>query len=305
MSELGVDYSFARPPLDVLVRDGYRFVCRYLATENPETAGKILSGAEVEAIHAAGLSLVLVFEDGAEDALGGGVTGTAHGDVAKAEADALGVPTDVPIYAAVDFDVQSSQFEVVDEYVSSFATATGRPAAVYGPVAYLEHTDVPYRWQAAGWNPTGTDVPGVSIVQRQASSAPPGTDVDVAVAENYGAWNAAPVPAPSPAPKPPEQPAPAPVAPPTPRPSNNGGTVTVNVPVLSQQNPGPNVVSSTVVSVQCLLRQAVSPSLVLDGRFGPITAAAVHDLEVQRGLEVDEGIVGPQVWNCLLGLPIP
>lgn len=295
MTILGVDYSFARPDLAVLVQDGYQFVCRYLATEDPATAGKILSAAELGELHGAGLSVVLVFEDGASNALGGEAAGTADGTVAGNEANALGVPAAVPIYATVDFDVTADQYATVDAYVTAFAKASGRPEAVYGPAAYLATSTATYRWQAAGWNPTGETVAGVSLVQRIASTAPAGCDVDVALLDHYGQWSP---PAVAP-------PAPAPVVTPTPAPEPSG-VVAVNVPVLSQTNPGPSVVSATVGAVQCLLRQAVAPSLVVDGRFGPLTAQAVHDLEVQRGLSVDAGIVGSQVWSSLLALtPTP
>jgi len=98
-----------------------------------------------------------------------------------------------------------------------------------------------------------------------------------------------------PAPPAPNPPAPAPPAPPTSPPE-----VTVNVPQLSEANPGPQVVSAAVRALQALLAgKWGQPQVVVDGRFGPITDGAVRAVQSAHGLTVD-GIVGPVTWNLLL-----
>jgi hypothetical protein len=42
----------------------------------------------------------------------------------------------------------------------------------------------------------------------------------------------------------------------------------------------------------------------VDGRFGPQSAAIARAFEVEKGLTVDDGIVGPQVWNAAWTLPV-
>ena len=73
----------------------------------------------------------------------------------------------------------------------------------------------------------------------------------------------------------------------------------MNVPVLSESDPGPNVVSEPVRTIQALLNLRHAAGLVCDGRFGPRTAAAVTAWEEAKGLSVDTGIAGPQVWTSL------
>jgi peptidoglycan hydrolase-like protein with peptidoglycan-binding domain len=53
-----------------------------------------------------------------------------------------------------------------------------------------------------------------------------------------------------------------------------------------------------VQNVQSQLNDKLSISLVVDGRFGPGTEAAVRDFQALVGLPVD-GIVGPSTWTAL------
>ena len=60
---------------------------------------------------------------------------------------------------------------------------------------------------------------------------------------------------------------------------------------------------SEVVEIQEALARA-GYDVVTDGSFGPGTAAAVREFELSRGMEPD-GLVGPLVYEALLGRPIP
>lgn len=84
-------------------------------------------------------------------------------------------------------------------------------------------------------------------------------------------------------------------------PTSQGGTFDMQIPVLSEQNPGPAKEDEHVRALQALLNLRVGSGLTTDGRFGPHTAGAVVSLEHAHGLTVDEGIAGPQVWGALLG----
>lgn len=50
--------------------------------------------------------------------------------------------------------------------------------------------------------------------------------------------------------------------------------------------------------VQMFLNHTINAGLVVDGQFGPATAAAVRNFQASRGLVAD-GIVGPQTWRAL------
>lgn len=94
--------------------------------------------------------------------------------------------------------------------------------------------------------------------------------------------------APKPEPKP--EPTPGPLA-----------EVEVKVPVLSVNNPGPNVVSPAVKNLQTLLEShgiSVGRGGV-DGRYGNDTAQAVVVCEEKYHLTVDSGVAGEQVWTAL------
>jgi peptidoglycan hydrolase-like protein with peptidoglycan-binding domain len=76
--------------------------------------------------------------------------------------------------------------------------------------------------------------------------------------------------------------------------------MTLDWPLLrqGQQAPGPLAVEP-VRSLQYLLQHHGRGEVVVDGIFGPITAAAVRDFQQSAGLIVD-GIVGNQTWPALI-----
>lgn len=101
--------------------------------------------------------------------------------------------------------------------------------------------------------------------------------------------------------------APAPPAAPNgaPGPSQTGGLVHVDVPELSQANPGPGTVSESVRALQVLLVDKWGANLApsgIDGRFGHLTDQAVRWVQMEgqgRAGPVD-GIVGSQTWSYLI-----
>lgn len=80
---------------------------------------------------------------------------------------------------------------------------------------------------------------------------------------------------------------------PTPTPKPSGGDV--QLPTLNQGAHG-----GYVKSVQSLLRTKAAQNIIVDGNFGPATAAAVENVQRFFHLTVD-GVVGPVTWSVLLG----
>ena len=83
---------------------GIRFAARYYSVE----PSKNLTPAEAQALSAAGIQIVAVFEDSDDPAAISAAAGTAHAAKALELAQAIRQPGGSAIYFAVDFDVESS-----------------------------------------------------------------------------------------------------------------------------------------------------------------------------------------------------
>lgn len=119
---LGLDAATILTPYAQRIADAnIKAVGRYL---------KSLTRAEIAALHAAGIAVWLIFEAGAENALGGAAQGTADGQLARLQAfQGLGAPQDrtVAIYGTVDTSFDSNgdpeKLEAVVDYFSPFSAA--------------------------------------------------------------------------------------------------------------------------------------------------------------------------------------
>jgi hypothetical protein len=129
MSE-GVDYSSARPRAWVLASEGKRFAARYAG---PGSTGKHMSRAEVQALVAAGLSVVTLCEGAARDALGGHARGVDHARRARDMAKDAGMPPGRPIYFAIDFDASAGELEKTVPYLDGATSVIGLSSVgIYG-----------------------------------------------------------------------------------------------------------------------------------------------------------------------------
>lgn len=300
---LGVDYSFARPDPATIKAAGYDFVVRYVAPASE--SGKALSAGEADALHAAGLSILLVFEDGAQNALGGAAQGTTDGSIARQAAAALGYPQGCPILAAVDFDAQDSQLPTVEAYLAAFAQAVAPwPSAPYGKMNVGDASPAggDY-WETEAWDGTTVD-PRAKLYQRvQPTVAHPvaGTDEDVEL-QSVTMWEpgAPAAPVPQPGSSFPTS-VPAPVAPAFP--AFPGRLLELRSPLMS---------GADVRAFQQRMhdrgwdigRSPRSKYGAIDGFFGTKCQQLAHDFEVDQHLPVDRGIVGPQVWRAMWVNPV-
>ena len=206
----GVDYSFSRPSVTQLYKDGYRFVVRYVSGG---TSSKDLTTAEYKDIKAAGLQLCLVWEASGGAAKGGNATGVEHGKAAVAQLKALGL-TGHPVYFAVDYDAESSsELAAVVAYVKGAASILGHDATgVYGGEAavkaVMDSKACRYAWQTYAWTKNWDS--RAQLRQIANSVVVAGGTVDLCEAHSAAYGQAAPTAAPTPVPpKPKPTPVPA------------------------------------------------------------------------------------------------
>lgn len=210
----GVDYSFARPSPTTIYQDGYRFVCRYIA----HSASKVLTVAEANSLFAAGLNIVLVFEDNADPTTNDPSLSPHDNGVADASFAffyyqnilGLNIASGIPIYFAVDVRpwVGSNTtpnpnfvdyFQGVWDYIGD-NTLVG----VYSGDQLFDTCDLAgystWFWQAAAtsWSDIYPS-PSAQIIQTTAGTGIPGTDYDYVPSgtTQYGQWTSVTPPPPT------------------------------------------------------------------------------------------------------------
>lgn len=201
MAVEGVDFSWARPGGAALARAGKRFVVRYV----PYMLGdgtwtrKGLSAAEIKDYRARGLAIALVFESTAARPRGGYSAGVADAKTSQAGLSRLaktGIPQDLPVYFAVDFNTTSADWPALDAYLRGAAAVLGAPRiGVYAEKSYIDHARskklARYLWQTYAWS-GGRDAAGIHIKQYLNGQIINGGAVDLcrAFQDDFGQWPA-------------------------------------------------------------------------------------------------------------------
>ena len=149
----GVDYSWSRPGGAALAAAGKSFALRYLYPGG----GKGLTAAEVNDLHAHGISVFGIFESSATRALDGNAAGVADAQIAQGQLGACGLPADQIIYFGVDFDAVDGQMPVIDDYLRGAATILGQGrVGVYGSYRVTTHCrasgSAPHAFQTYAWS---------------------------------------------------------------------------------------------------------------------------------------------------------
>jgi hypothetical protein len=180
---------------------GYDFVARYLSI----VPSKVIGPAEASALHAAGLLIVLVYEDGPTSAdYFTPDRGTKDGLRAAQQASLLTAPGGTIIYFAVDYDAQNDDvakaitpyFQAVNNALKTFAATGGvqYSAGSYGSGAVCS-TLMTAGLVTAGWrsNSTGWSGYGTYSDWSISQSLPDivlgiSVDPDLAVGTNYGGF---------------------------------------------------------------------------------------------------------------------
>ena len=134
---------------------GYQFAARYLVPER--LAWKRLTRAEAEAITAAGMKVVSVFETTANRPDGGAAAGLEDGVEAYKEAQLIGQPAGSAIYFAVDFDTKATDYTAIEAYLRAAATKIpGYEIGVYAEYDVIEEMAkrgaAQHFWQTYAWS---------------------------------------------------------------------------------------------------------------------------------------------------------
>lgn len=154
MSRDTVDYSYGRPNLTALKQAGITKVMRYLS---PNGTPKNIVRSELESLHAAGFSVGFVYEWYAARAKEGREAGIYDGHIALQQANELGIPMDVPIFAAIDFDASVADQPLINAYIDGFASVLGpRGKSAYGGYWVIkrlfEQGHITNGWQTYAWS---------------------------------------------------------------------------------------------------------------------------------------------------------
>lgn len=185
----GLDYSSGRPDLKKVKALGYGCVIRYLFAP-----GKGITKVEATAIRAAGLGLVVVYEQYAGRAKEGMAAGVTDGKIALAFARAIDFPENRPIYFAVDFQPTTAQMPVIVLYLRGVASVIGsNRVGVYGSFAVVEHCfalcAASFFWQTYAWS-SGKVSPHAHLLQYLNGQTVAGASVDLNESKqlDFGAW---------------------------------------------------------------------------------------------------------------------
>lgn len=196
---MGVDYAWGRPSVTSLKDAGVTFTARYLSHD---TSGKNLDSGEAARLSAAGIWLLVVWESTAQRSLDGYAAGAQDARDAAAQAKAVGMPGDRPIYFAVDFDASPGQKDAIIRYFQGVNSVLGKNrSGMYGgyyPIKWAFDAGViNWGWQTYAWSGGKWD----SRAQLQQYSndhviGGVGLDYDRSTKSDYGQWKVGVTPTP-------------------------------------------------------------------------------------------------------------
>lgn len=177
MTEIaGIDVAWTKPPAAAIKAAGYSFAIGYLSTDT----SKNLTAAFVADCHAHGIAVGAVWETTSARALAGQAAGVTDAQKANTQAAALGIPTAVPVYFAVDTDTTVAK---VTGYFEGVRSSSAHPVGAYGSLAVvdglLKAGLAVVGWQTSAWS-GGKVSTRAHLYQRQKHTRPPISGVPIA-----------------------------------------------------------------------------------------------------------------------------
>lgn len=189
MALMGLDIAWDRPSNADILGTGAHFVARYLSPDST----KNLNAAEVQGYPPDGISIVVVWESTAQRMLDGNAAGVADAQAAEAQRQAVGLPNDMPIYFACDFDAQGTQFHAINDYMRGVNSVIGLDrSGFYGGYYEVENVaaspaTATFFWQADAWS-DGKWSDHANIRQDGGTVLAGGADVDHETTLDYGQY---------------------------------------------------------------------------------------------------------------------
>jgi hypothetical protein len=190
----GIDYSFNPHPSAAAIKAAnIRFVGRYVSS-NPtnDHNGKNLIPSEKNALHAAGLKIILFAEEGAARMLGGHGAGVADAEHFNAVVKSLGMAGAV-MFACADFDATPANQTPINAYLDGAASVLGhKRVGIYGSYYVVKRTldagKAKYACQTIAWS--GGQWEPRAELQQYLQIRVGGVSVDLERSFNvdYGAW---------------------------------------------------------------------------------------------------------------------
>lgn len=155
MATEGLDYSWARPGGGAIKNAGKQFVVRYLYPDGQ--GGKGLDPSELADLVNNGLEILVVYESYAERPREGRDAGVTDAQISQRELERLGLPKNMPVYFAVDWDAGAGEQGVIDEYLRGAASVVGADRvgvyAGYGPIdRCMANGTAKWFWQTYAWS---------------------------------------------------------------------------------------------------------------------------------------------------------
>lgn len=184
----GVDFGWSSVSASTASRVGARFGASYLSIDY----SKNWTRAMLNSYHAQGLPTVAVWETTATRALAGYYAGRSDARTALSQEQALGIPTSKPVYFAIDFPEQLSQWPAVKAYFIGVNSIMGvSRTGAYGDWAAISRVFnsrlVRYGWQTSAWSADANGVihwDGRAQIQQYAYHAT--YDWDRAMSADFG-----------------------------------------------------------------------------------------------------------------------
>lgn len=282
----GVDYAWTHPGGATLKTAGKKFACRYLSTDH----SKNLTKAEADDLAAHGVASVVVWETTIKRALSGKTGGAADAKTAAGLAAACGMPSDRPIYFAVDFDAAPGQQTAINAYLDGAASVLGRArVGIYGgyyPVKRaLDAKKATWAWQTAAWSGGQWDARAHIRQGAQTTIGGVSCDLNTAMQTDFGQWT----PGKSGA---------------APGGSAGGSTSASSFPGAGKFGPGANNASVTELGKMLVARGGsrfykVGPGPKWTADADGAATKAFQQAQGWTGSDAD-GIPGPTTWDYLV-----